>query len=117
MAGLDPLGYEAVAVPAGSFPVTLKQQVDIEVDITLSMSGKHVKATENMTQWLASGIGPVKISDKTTVSAFGRTRTETSTSVLDGYRVDGETGGRYFQLSPGLDLAFKIIAPQCIYIV
>jgi hypothetical protein len=63
------------------------------VDVTLSHSGKHAKATDLFTQWLVSDIGQVKINHKTTVSAFGKTATITVTQLLERYRVDGQSGG------------------------
>jgi hypothetical protein len=87
------LGFEAVSVPAGDFPNSVKEEVLLKVDVTLSRSGKHVKVTERLTDWYASGIGMVRSDMKITARAFGRTSTDTSTALLDGYRVDGQTGG------------------------
>ncbi len=87
------LGFEAVSVPAGDFPNSVKEEVLLKVDVTLSRSGKHVKVTERLTDWYASGIGMVRSDMKITARAFGRTSTDASTAVLDGYRVDGQTGG------------------------
>jgi hypothetical protein len=87
------LGIEAISVTAGTFPSALKFQDLLKTNVTLSKSGKQIKITQRTTQWLVNGVGMVKSEMTQTTQAFGKTRTENAAAELEGYRVEGETGG------------------------
>ena len=102
-AKLTTSGIEGVSVPAGNFPLAMKQEITIEIDVTLSHSGKHVIATDTITQWLASDVGVVKQDATITTSAFGKTDTTWYVDELSAYWVDGQGGGMF---SDAIDLSF-----------
>jgi hypothetical protein len=93
LANITTVGIEGVSVPAGNYPLAVKQEISIAIDITLSRLGKHVKATDTITQWLAEDVGVVKQHAKITVRALGETETSWYTDELSAYWVDDQGSG------------------------
>jgi hypothetical protein len=93
LANITTVGIEGVSVPAGNYPLAVKQEISIAIDITLSRLGKHVKATDIITQWLAEDVGVVKQHAKITVRALGETETSWYTDELSAYWVDDQGSG------------------------
>jgi hypothetical protein len=90
------IGMENVTVPVGSFTNVMKVQTVITITLTYSSDGSKATATETDTQWLASGVGPVR---NTTVTQ-GQGITETITEELASYVADGQGGGIRIQVTP-----------------
>lgn len=81
---------EAVSLPIGDFARILRSETQINLDVTLSMSGDVVTTTDQLTEWHAPGVGLVKSEDSiTTLGPSGTTVTTTETMTLKGYRVGG----------------------------
>jgi hypothetical protein len=81
------VGFEAVNVPAGSFPNALKQVTTLNG--TAIANGQNIAVSGTDTTWLVSGIGIVK------ESTVAEASTKTITEVLDlkGFNVNGRRRG------------------------
>jgi len=79
------VGFETVAVPAGTFNDCARIETDIAETLTLSRSGTTVKATGVSTEWYAAGIGPVKKHSEYSGSGY----TQSFDYALASYTVDG----------------------------
>jgi Big-like domain-containing protein/VCBS repeat protein/uncharacterized protein DUF3108/FG-GAP repeat protein len=80
------VGFETVAVPAGTFNDCARVETDIGETLTLSKSGTTVRATGVSTEWYAPGIGPVKKHSEYSGSGY----TQSFDYALALYNVDGQ---------------------------
>jgi hypothetical protein len=83
------IGFETVAVPAGSFPNTAQIKIQLSSTVFPSKGGSSVTATGTITLWHTPGIGGVKRRSVTQVQGF----TETETEELVSYLVNGQGAG------------------------
>jgi hypothetical protein len=88
-------GFEAVSVPAGEFPVTVKQVFSITMNITTSHEGIVVKTSNLLTKWWAKNTGYVKKQAEIKVSVSGKTKSSVRTDELSAYWVNGLGGGMF----------------------
>lgn len=88
-ATVTPIGTEQVTVQLGSFPQALRLDTHIDITVRLSASSTAVNITEQVSQWLLSGVGVLKQE----LSVLSGNTTDTSTSQLLGYLVGGNGEG------------------------
>jgi len=70
------VGFETVAVPAGTFSNAVRVETTVKTVGKFSQTGTAVESIETQTTWLASGVGPVKRSDVSGFNGFTNTITE-----------------------------------------
>lgn len=63
------VGRETVAVPAGTFPESIKVEARMTMKIHLSGSKRTALGTDVMTAWFAKGVGLVKYTERQELSA------------------------------------------------
>src|SRR5258708_34599396 len=83
------VGFESVTVPAGTFANVVRVETKITITVTASSSGASATVTATQTEWLAPGVGRIKIQiQPDTQSSDGITAEE-----LLGYFIDGQGEG------------------------
>jgi len=83
------IGFETVAVPAGSFANTIQINIQLTTTVFPSKNGSPVTARGTITLWHAPGVGTVKRRSVTQVQGS----TETETEELVSYLVNGQGAG------------------------
>ena len=89
LAQVTVVGFESVTVPAGTFANVVRVETKITITVTASSSGASATVTATQTEWLAPGVGRIKIQiQPDTQSSDGITAEE-----LLGYFIDGQGEG------------------------
>ena len=58
---------EAVSVPAGTYPKSIRLEAKMTMQVHLSESGKTIQGTDTMTVWFARGVGLLKYIERQTI--------------------------------------------------
>ncbi len=58
---------EALVVPAGTYPATIRLLAKMTMQVHLSESGKTIQGTDSMTAWFARGVGLLKYVERQTI--------------------------------------------------
>lgn len=86
--------FESVTVPAGTYANSAKIEARITSTVTLSSNGTKVTVTAIQTDWLAPGVGPVKIQSQTSGLGFIETVTEELVKFIPAFRFTSVSAAR-----------------------
>ena len=87
---VEVLRLEDVSTQLDDFFATMLIENTINYEIVLSSNGSRLNATGTQSRWYAAGIGPVKINSVFSLTGAGIQASETQTSELKGYRINGK---------------------------